>query len=135
LRNLPAIDHHQEVVERVGGGEDRVRLPFRDEYLGADVWQDTGQGVYSGPLVMALADTAMYACIHATLGRDIVAVIITMTITFLRPASAADLSAEARVVRQGKRQVYLEVTLYSDGVAELIAHATATYSVRDRIRK
>ncbi len=37
LKNLPAIDQHGEVVERVGRGEVRLRLPFRKEYLGADM--------------------------------------------------------------------------------------------------
>lgn len=129
-KNLPSIDQHGEVVERVGLGEVRLRLPFRKEYLGADVWRNTGGVVYSGPVVMGFADTAMYGCIHATLGRDVVPVIATLTITFLRPAAAADLIAEARVIRRGKRLVYLETYLYSEGEVEPIGHVTSTYAIR-----
>lgn len=132
LKNLPAIDQHSEVVERVGLGEVRLRLPFRKEYFGADVWGNTGGVVYSGPIVMGFADTAMYACIHAALGRDVIPVIVTLTITFLRPAGAAELIAEARIIRRGKRLVYLETYLYSDGDAEPIAHVTSTYAIRFR---
>ncbi len=129
-KNLPAVDQHREVVERVGLGEVRLRLPFRKEYLGADVWGNTGGVVYSGPMVMGLADMAMYGCIHATLGRDVVPVIATLTITFLRPASGADLIAEARIIRLGKRLVYLETYLYSEGEVEPIGHVTSTYAIR-----
>lgn len=131
-KNLPAIDHHQEVIERIGDGELRMRLPLREAYLGTDAWSDTGGAVYSGPMVMGFADTAMYGCVHATLGRDIVAVISTLTITFLRPAAAADLIADARIVRRGKRLVYLETYLYSDGDPEPVGHVVSTYAIRER---
>jgi uncharacterized protein (TIGR00369 family) len=132
IRNLPAVDHHDEVVEQIGDGNVRIRVPFREEYLGADIWGDSDQVVFSGPMVMALADTAMYGCIHANLGRDVVAVIVTINITFLRPAKAADLIAEARIMRRGKRLVNLEAHIYSDGESEPMMHATSTYSVRSR---
>jgi acyl-coenzyme A thioesterase PaaI-like protein len=131
-KNLPAIDQHGEVVERVGLGEVRLRLPFRKEYLGADVWGNTGDAVYSGPMVMGFADTAMYSCIHTALECGVVPVIATLTITFLRPAATADLIAEARIIRRGKRLVYLETYLYSEGEVEPIGHATSTYAVRFR---
>ena len=131
-KNLPAVDQHREVVERVSLGEVHLRLPFRKEYLVADVWGNTGGVVYSGPMVMGLADMAMYGCIHATLGRDAVPVIATLTITFLRPAPAADLIAEARIIRLGKRLVYLETYLYSEGEMEPIGHVTSTYAIRLR---
>ncbi len=132
LRNLPAIDQHNEVVERVGYGEVRLRLPFRKEYLGVEVWRNTGGVVYSGPTVMGFADTAMYGCIHMALGPDVIPVIVTLTITFLRPAAEADLIAEARVIRHGKRLVYLEAYLYSDGNGEPMGHVTSTYAIRFR---
>jgi acyl-coenzyme A thioesterase PaaI-like protein len=135
MNNLPAIDQHGEIIEYVGQGEVRIRLPFRHEYLGADVWESTGGVVYSGPMVMGLADTAMYGCIHANLGPDIVAVIVTLTITFLRPAAAADLIAEARILRRGKRLVYLEAYLYSDANNEPIGHVVSTHAIRDRGQK
>lgn len=134
-KNLPFIDQHDEIIERVGYREVRIRLPFRQEYLGADVWRSTGCVIYSGPIIMGLADTAMFGCIHGTVGRDIVAVIVTLTITFLRPAAAADLIAEARILRCGKRLVYLETYLYSDEDAEPIGHVISTYAIRNREQK
>lgn len=132
LKNLPAIDQHGEAVERVGRGEVRLRLPFRKEYLGADVWGNTGSLVFSGPMVMGFAHTAMYGCIHATLGRDVIPVVATLSITFLRPVPASDLIAEARIIRRGKRLVYLETYLYSEGDPEAVGHVTSTYAIRFR---
>ncbi|HEX3037160.1 MAG TPA: PaaI family thioesterase [Thermodesulfobacteriota bacterium] len=132
LKNLPAIDQHGEVVGRVGNGEVRLRLPFRKEYLGADEWGNTGSLVFSGPMVMGFAHTAMYGCIHAALGRDVIPIVATLSITFLRPVAAADLIADARIIRRGKRLVYLETYLYSEGDKEPIGHVTSTYAIRFR---
>lgn len=127
---LPAVDQHEEIVERVTEGEVRIRVPFKREYVGRDAWGKDGGLVYSGPMVMGLADTAMYACIHAAVGRDCVPVIVTLTASFLRPAKAADLTAQARIVRRGRRLAYLEATLSSDGAPEPVAHVVATYALR-----
>jgi acyl-coenzyme A thioesterase PaaI-like protein len=127
---LPAVDQHGETVERVTEREVQIRVPFRREYVGTDAWRADGGPVYAGPMVMGLADTAMYACIHAAVGRDCVPVIVTLTASFLRPARASDLIAHARIVRRGRRLTYLEATLSSDGAPEPVAHVVATYAVR-----
>ncbi|MFB9270086.1 hypothetical protein ACFFWD_44375 [Bradyrhizobium erythrophlei] len=59
VRNLPSIDHHGEIVESVGSNSIRVRLPYRQAFMGAELWQDGTGGVFSGPMVMGLADTTM----------------------------------------------------------------------------
>lgn len=129
VTNLPPSDQHNEIVEAVGKGSLRMRLPFTPAYLGADIWQHTGARVFSGPMTLGFAETAMFACVHGTLGRYLIAVTTNLTATFLRPAPAADLIAEARLVRAGKRHVYVETSLYSDGEPNPIAHVTATYAL------
>jgi uncharacterized protein (TIGR00369 family) len=130
VRKLPAIDHNEEVVETASADRVRIRMPFRPEYMGGDLWQDSGERVFSGPKVMGFADTAMYACMHAALGEDVVAVMSNLAITFMRPAKAGDLVAEARLVRRGRSLAYLEVYLYSDGGPEPVAHATSSFAYR-----
>ena len=129
VRNLPRVDHHGEKVEAVGGDSIRVRLPFRTEFVGDEPWQDGSGRVFSGPMVMGFADTAMYACVLAALGKDVIPVMANYAITFLRPAREADLIAEARIVRRGARLHYLECWLTSDGDPEPCAHITSTYRV------
>jgi acyl-coenzyme A thioesterase PaaI-like protein len=130
--NLPPVDHHDEVVEAVGPDRLRLRLPFRPEYLGAEPWQDGSGRVFSGPMVMGFADTAMYCCVMAALGTSVIPVMANFNVTFLSPARAADLIAEVRVVRRGGRLYYLECWLNSEGEAHPCAHVTSTYRVSRR---
>lgn len=132
IKNLPPIDHLGERVEQVGKDSIRVRLPYRSEFMGAEPWQDGSGRVFSGPIVMGFADTTMYCCVMAALGADVIPVMANLNITFLRPASASDLIAEARIVRRGSRLYYLECWLTSDGEPEPCAHITSTYRVSRR---
>jgi uncharacterized protein (TIGR00369 family) len=134
-KKLPAIDQNAETVEELSANYVRIRMPYRQSYMGGDLWQDSGKGVFSGPKVMGLCDTAMYACMHAALGADVVAVISNINITFLRPAKSADLIAEARLIRQGKRLAYLEASIFSDGDSAPIAHATSSFAFRTPVSK
>ena len=129
-RNLPAVDHHGETVEAATRDSLRMRLPFDDSFVGDEVWGESALRVFSGPMVMGLADTAMYACCLAGFGPDVVPVMQSYTINFLRPALAADLIAEARIVRRGRRTSYLECWLTSDGAPEAASHVTSVYAVR-----
>jgi acyl-coenzyme A thioesterase PaaI-like protein len=98
--------------------------------MGRDVWKGSGANVYSGPMVLGFADTAMYACIVGTFGGKVLGIIQTMTTNFLRPARDTDLIAQVRISRRGKRSIYLEAWLFSDGDTEPAAHVTATAAIR-----
>ena len=130
--NLPPIDHHGEIVEHVGPDCIRIRLPFKSEYVGSEPWQDGSGRVFSGPMMMGFADTAMYCCVMAAMGRGVIPAMANLNITFLRPARAADLIAEARIVRRGARLHYLECWLRSEAASEACAHVTSTYRVARR---
>lgn len=132
VKNLPPVDHHGERVEYVGGDSIRVRLPYNSAFMGAEPWQDGSGQVFSGPVVMGFADTAMYCCVMAAMGAEVIPVIANLTITFLRPARASDLIAEARIVRHGSRLSYLECWLKSEGETEPCAHITSTYRIAKR---
>ena len=132
ITNLPPVDHHDEVVEAVGPNTLRLRLPFKPEYLGAEPWQDGSGRVFSGPMVMGFADTAMYCCVMAALGTGVIPVMANFNVTFLSPARTADLIAEVRIVRRGGRLYYLECWLNSEGEAHACAHVTSTYRVSRR---
>ena len=133
LRKLPVIDHHDEAVEHVGDGQVRMRLPFRREYMGRDVWKHGEGYVYSGPMVLGFADTAMYGCIVGTFGRKVLGIVQTMTTNFLRPAKEADLIAHVKILRRGKRSIYLETFLFSGGDTDPVAHVTATAVIRQSV--
>jgi acyl-coenzyme A thioesterase PaaI-like protein len=67
-RHLPVIDHRGECVEEISKNRLRLRLPMRSDYVSSDLPPGSGQNVVSAPVMMGLADTAMYATIHAFYG-------------------------------------------------------------------
>lgn len=91
-------------------------------------------GTISGPSMMALADVAMYAAILNEIGPVELAVTTNLNINFLRkPQADCDIIANAKILKLGKRLAVGEVSIYSakntDIEADLVAHATITYSI------
>ena len=109
-------------IERVEHGSIRVRRHFHDDYLRPG-------GTISGPTMMELADFAMYVAVFSAVGRQPLAVTTNLNINFLRKPAPADLLAEARLLKVGKRLAVGEVAIYSDGLSEPVAHVTSTYSL------
>jgi len=88
-------------------------------------------GTVSGPIMMALADAAMYALVLSRIGQVELAVTTNLNINFLRKPQPGDVLADARMLKLGKRLAVGEVNLFSDGTspAESVAHVTSTYSI------
>jgi len=86
-------------------------------------------GTVSGPTMFMLADTALYVAVLASVGPKALAVTTNMSINFLRKPAPRDLIAECRLLKLGKRLAVGEVTIYSEGDDEPVAHATGTYSI------
>lgn len=112
-------------VEEVGEGQVRVRQPTGEAHLRPG-------GTVSGPTLMALADTAMYLALLATIGPVALAVTTSLNINFLRKPHPGDLVAHAALLKLGKRLAVGQVTIYSAGLDEPVAHATLTYSIPAR---
>jgi uncharacterized protein (TIGR00369 family) len=109
-------------IERVDYGDIRVRRHFQEEQLRPG-------GTVSGPTMMELADFAMYVAVFSAVGPQPLAVTTNLNINFLRKPARADLIAEARLMKVGKRLAVGEVTIYSDGSRKPVAHVTSTYSI------
>jgi uncharacterized protein (TIGR00369 family) len=110
------------IIERVDYASIRVRRHFQDGYLRPG-------GTISGPTMMELADFAMYVAVFSAVGPQPLAVTTNLNINFLRKPAKADLIADARLMKVGKRLAVGEVTIHSEGVAEPVAHVTSTYSI------
>jgi len=65
----------------------------------------------------------------AAIGPVPLAVTINLNINFLRKPAQRDLTAEARLLKLGKRLATGEVTIRSDGEEAPVAHVTSTYSI------
>jgi uncharacterized protein (TIGR00369 family) len=87
-------------------------------------------GTVSGPVMMALADVTLYVAVLSEIGPVPLAVTTNLNINFLqRPKPGADLIAEARLLKLGRRLAVGEVTLHSEGMEMPVAHVTSTYSI------
>ncbi len=109
-------------IERVDYGDIRVRRHFQEDHLRPG-------GTVSGPTMMELADFAMYVAVFSAVGPQPLAVTTNLNINFLRKPARADLIAEARLMKVGKRLAVGEVTIFSDGSSDPVAHVTSTYSI------
>lgn len=88
-------------------------------------------GTVAGPIMMGLADAAVYALVLSRIGPVELAVTTQLSINFLRKPEPADVVAQAKMLKLGKRLAVAEVVLYSEalGIDQPVAHATATYSI------
>lgn len=87
-------------------------------------------GTVSGPTLMATADVALYVAIHATIGITPLAVTSSLNINFLRkPAADKDILAVCKLLKVGRTLAVGEVSLYSQGVDEPVAHVVGTYAI------
>lgn len=109
-------------VEQVEENFAQVRLTYHPRHLRPG-------GTISGPALMTLADTTVYLVIQAMIGPVALAVTSNLNINFLRKPAARDVIARANLLKLGKRLAVGEVTMYSEGDAQPVAHATVTYSI------
>ncbi|MCA0423125.1 MAG: PaaI family thioesterase [Proteobacteria bacterium] len=113
------------VVEAVGYGSCIIRLKFRAGQLRPG-------GTISGPTMMGLADFSIYVAVLGALGKVPLAVTTNLNINFLKKPEPADMLAECRLFKIGKRLCIGEAMIHSEGHEDPVAHATATYSVPPR---
>ena len=73
----------------------------------------------------------MYVAVFSAIGPQPLAVTTNLNINFLRKPGQADLIADARLMKVGKRLAVGDVTIFSDGMPEPVAHVTSTYSIPD----
>jgi uncharacterized protein (TIGR00369 family) len=121
-RSLPFAQSLGPEVVALSPARVVLRMPYRDDFLRPG-------GTISGPMLMGLADLAMYAVVLAAIGRVELAVTTSLTINFLRKPPPAAVLAEARLLKLGKRLAVGEVELFSEGDPDMVAHVTATYSI------
>ena len=87
-------------------------------------------GTVSGPVMMELADAALYVTILNEIGLVGLAVTTNLNINFLnKPSAEKDLIAECKLIKVGKALIIGDVYLYSEGKEDPVAHAVGTYSI------
>lgn len=109
-------------VDEIADSYAKIRIPFAANNLRPG-------GSISGPVMMAAGDAAMFAAILGALGEVTMAVTSNLNINFLQRPAPSDLLAEARILKLGKRIAFCEVSLFSEGSDELVAHVSGSYAL------
>ena len=87
-------------------------------------------GTVSGPVLMAVADVALYVAILGEIGIVPLTVTTSLNINFLRkPAAGKSIIGVCKLIKLGKSLAVGEVSLYSEGSQALVAHAVGTYAI------
>ncbi len=87
-------------------------------------------GTVSGPVMMTLADVALYIAILARIGIVPLAVTTNLSINFMRkPRADRRVIARCRLMKLGKSLAVGEVWISSEGEDEPVAHAVGTYAI------
>ena len=90
-------------------------------------------GTVSGPVLMAVAAVALYVAILGEIGIVPLTVSTSLAINFLRkPAADRAIIGVATLMKVGKALVVGEVSLYSEGMDDPVAHVVGTYSIPPR---
>ncbi len=120
--HFPQSAHLDLRIEHLDDTMIRVRLPTHERHLRPG-------GTISGPTLMWLVDCSFYLLIMAQLGPVALAVTTNLNINFMRKPEPADLIGEGRLIKLGKTLAVGDFTIWSDGKANPVAHATVTYAI------
>ncbi|MEL4375361.1 PaaI family thioesterase [Brucella cytisi] len=123
-REFPQLGNAFEITE-IGDGSATMQLNADEQHLRPG-------GTVSGPSLFALADVTAYAAILVHIGPVALAVTTNLNINFLRKPSPGTVKAVAHLLKLGKRLAVLDISLTDGTSSELVAHATATYSIPPR---
>jgi uncharacterized protein (TIGR00369 family) len=111
------------VVEEIGDRSATVSYPIGPDHLRPG-------GTVSGPILMSVADVAIYVAVLATIGIVPLAVTTSLNINFLRkPPADRSIVGVCRLLKVGRILAIGEVALYSQGNEDMVAHAVGTYSI------
>ncbi len=107
-------------IREIGFGTATLALPPNPDF------QRLG-GIVAGPMLMGMADLAMYAAVVGATGNT-EAVTSSLTMNFLRKSPPGVVIAHAKVLKTG-RLCAGEVTLTSEGSTDPLAHSISTWSL------
>ena len=118
---FPQADRYEFEIVDLKPGMIRIDFPTSERDLRPG-------GTVSGPSMFALADIAAYFLTLAYIGKEALAVTTNLNINFVSKPQG-DLYAIGKILKIGKRLSVTEISIFTKNEDELVAHATATYSI------
>ncbi|PHS19577.1 MAG: thioesterase [Kangiella sp.] len=87
-------------------------------------------GTVAGPVLMLVADVALYVAIHGEIGLVPLAVTTNLNINFIRkPSADKNIIGVCKLLKVGRSLAVGEVNIYSEGDDKPVAHVVGTYSI------
>ena len=127
-QTIPQANDHPYSCVSIAWGEAIVRVEYVPSMVRAG-------GTLSGPTMMTLADTALYAAVLSQIGLEPLAVTADLSFHFLRKPEQKALVARARILKRGRRLAFGTIEIASEGSRRdaldgtLVAHASGTYAI------
>lgn len=127
LKHSPFVGHLGIELREIEDDRVVLALPFRDEVV-------TIGDVVHGGAISTLIDTAAMAAAWSAIEFDEPprGTTIGLSVDFLAPGRAADLLAEAQVLRRGSSLCFCEVKVRPADDEELVAGGLVTYKLSAR---
>ena len=122
IPSSPFAAHVGLQVVELDDGRAVLSMPFREELV------TIGRTVHGGALATLLDTTAMAAAwCGAAEPERLQGSTISLSVSYLAPAHAADVVAEGRVLRRGRSIAHVDVTATADGSP--VASALVSYKL------
>ncbi|MFO0685130.1 MAG: PaaI family thioesterase [Sandaracinus sp.] len=127
-QTIPMANDHPYSCVSLAWGEAIVRVEYVPSMVRAG-------GTLSGPTMMTLADTALYAAVLSQIGLEPLAVTADLSFHFLRKPEPKALVARARILKRGRKLAFGTIEIASEGSRRdaldgtLVAHASGTYAI------
>lgn len=85
--------------------------------------------IVSGPVLMGVVDVAAWAVVLAHVGPVAMAVTHSLNMAFLRACAVAPVTADARLLKLGRRLATIDVRLWQDSEDRPVAQSTVGYAL------
>lgn len=121
VERIPINQYLRVQVVEIGEGYCKTMMPYNP--ILTNTWNNTHGGAY-----MTVTDITFFLALATINGLDITGSTSTLEIktNFLSPSRESELYTEARVIKNGRRSIFGDVSI-KNSTEKIVSHSTVTY--------
>ena len=124
-KNNPHLDALGAIIESIGEGRARMRLPFSPNLVG-----DRKQDILHGGVLTALLDNVGGSATMSALPPETVIATLDLRIDYMRPAQTGrEIIAEAHCYRTTRNVAFVRGAAFHEDPADPVATMAATFMI------